>query len=71
MPAERIPAFAGQSRPPVAVFASTSIAKAATGTETSTSVFQSTRHQVAVGSAPTAIRNRSAPFAAWFAAGYL
>src|SRR4051812_3491619 len=62
MPGDCTPAPAGQAEPPVVGLRSVSSANSAMGMVGSTSVFQSTRQNVASEVAPTATRKMSAPF---------
>jgi hypothetical protein len=63
IPAERTPAPAGHSSV-VVVARSVSNVNSAMGTDGSSSVFQSTRHQVSVSVSPIAARKMSAPLRA-------
>jgi len=68
IPADRTPAPAGQSSV-VVVARSVSKVNSAMGTDGSSRVFQSTRHQVSVSVSPTATRKMSAPLPAAGPAG--
>ena len=69
MPAERTPAPAGHWPEPARP-GSVSKVNSAIGTDASSSVFQSTRHQVSVAVSPMAARKMSAPLRAAGPSGY-
>src|SRR5439155_14608084 len=71
IPGEATPAPAGHALPPVAAESSVSRANSAMGTLGLASVFQSTRHQLASGVSPTAVRKMSAPFISASPVGYV